>query len=725
MRRLYKWEHNLEEMTGVLREYSGNSGLRDAMHTIIDLREKAENVARRMLSEKLIGERMAYASAVAKAKKLSIKGSKKEAAEAKKQAIQLKSEEMAKAKKIIEDVLNLQLTAAGENWSAIEPALNQIFEEIKHQKSPPLGKGFSIWNQFENFVEVIKAQELYVYKYGIPKGNKATNIIKRAFNVFEIGLVKILDFFSFKIDKMPDKFRQQMRASIAYYYCLTIFIGFFVLFLQARLSSGNNSLFWPDPKSFSSVSLLLALLALFALLLEKLRERILLRENEIPGFRDTTTFDKVAQAFEKLQDSAKENKVIANTLKIFQLRFLALLVGMTLLFLASLMFDIDFASYLSFIFSILFIFSSALIIMHPNKFLIDSYFFKLALLLVGGFLAYVIFNSGNYFTINIFNLQPISFDSSTFAITIMVVSLLNIILISVDTKKIYELGISPNRQLWILIAYSFITAGIGLVAAESIGNNLNLVSTLVLATIVILLFTFVSLLSFARLATVDFMRLFGASSFFFYVVMKIRDFIAVYALKADAVLNPAVEVYFLLPFLLSFLFGFVLFRREFVGSLSHLRFGMIIGQAVSNWQKEMQGKNSRTAIEMHEVFGAMTSRIGGGTGIGSTGLFSMQTLLFVNNGYIAYHAIAHDAAGHLLNKFGIGPGYQYAIPEIPYTRSIKNFNFMPPETEYYQPGFSYAITGQLSGFLLWADSMRKLEHDHILKITVENKKKRK
>jgi len=165
-------------------------------------------------------------------------------------------------------------------------------------------------------------------------------------------------------------------------------------------------------------------------------------------------------------------------------------------------------------------------------------------------------------------------------------------------------------------------------------------------------------------------------------------------LSAPADVNLGILLYLFIPFIFSFYFGVLLFRKEFVASKPHLRFGWVITNALS--------KREGCRVELHPVFGSIFRRIGGAVGVGSTGLISTQTLLFVSNGILAYHGIAHDAGGFLQNSFGIRPGYQYAYDETPYVKSYG----VNENDDYQKFGASMPLTGQISGILYWANCLK-------------------
>jgi len=120
--------------------------------------------------------------------------------------------------------------------------------------------------------------------------------------------------------------------------------------------------------------------------------------------------------------------------------------------------------------------------------------------------------------------------------------------------------------------------------------------------------------------------------------------------------------------------GYAKDYEEFVGSQQHLRFGKIISEAINNHHN----------IDLKPIFGALLSKTGGAVGIGPTWPISTNTLLFVEDGVLAYHGVAHDAGGYLCKNFAIAPGYEYIKPE------------------WNKPCVKLPILGQISGILFWA-----------------------
>lgn len=86
------------------------------------------------------------------------------------------------------------------------------------------------------------------------------------------------------------------------------------------------------------------------------------------------------------------------------------------------------------------------------------------------------------------------------------------------------------------------------------------------------------------------------------------------------------------------------------------------------------------------AFAAMLSPTGGITGPGAIDIGHLIPELVASEDVIGVHSAVHDAAGYLLNNFGIGPGYEYAGNGILSSDS--------------------PISGQVSGVAFWGELMK-------------------
>lgn len=105
---------------------------------------------------------------------------------------------------------------------------------------------------------------------------------------------------------------------------------------------------------------------------------------------------------------------------------------------------------------------------------------------------------------------------------------------------------------------------------------------------------------------------------------------------------------------------------KYMGSNQQLRFGCVVG----------------CQLNLLPVFGALLSPTGGLIGPGNSWF---HRWLYVENGILAYHGVAHDAGGHLCSRHKIGPGYRYiSFPDTAH----ENCNKSP-------------LSGQWSGIWYW------------------------
>ena len=86
------------------------------------------------------------------------------------------------------------------------------------------------------------------------------------------------------------------------------------------------------------------------------------------------------------------------------------------------------------------------------------------------------------------------------------------------------------------------------------------------------------------------------------------------------------------------------------------------------------------------AFAALLSPTGGVTGPGAIDISHLIPDFIASGDVIGVHSAVHDAAGYLLNNFGIGPGYEYAGNGILSSDS--------------------PISGQVSGIAFWAEVMK-------------------
>ncbi len=86
------------------------------------------------------------------------------------------------------------------------------------------------------------------------------------------------------------------------------------------------------------------------------------------------------------------------------------------------------------------------------------------------------------------------------------------------------------------------------------------------------------------------------------------------------------------------------------------------------------------------AFAALLSPTGGVTGPGAIDISHLIPDFIAPEDVVGVHSAVHDAAGYLLNNFGIGPGYEYAGNGILSSDS--------------------PISGQVSGIVFWAELMK-------------------
>lgn len=103
-------------------------------------------------------------------------------------------------------------------------------------------------------------------------------------------------------------------------------------------------------------------------------------------------------------------------------------------------------------------------------------------------------------------------------------------------------------------------------------------------------------------------------------------------------------------------------KADYMGSLSHLRYGTVVGDTLG----------------IDPVFAALLNPTGGIVGPDQLGQVTDP------EAPLTYHGIFHDAGGFLFNKFGVGPGYDY----------------LTFDTQADSP-----LSGQLEGVLYWQDRM--------------------
>ncbi len=115
------------------------------------------------------------------------------------------------------------------------------------------------------------------------------------------------------------------------------------------------------------------------------------------------------------------------------------------------------------------------------------------------------------------------------------------------------------------------------------------------------------------------------------------------------------------------------------GTLSHLRFGYMVGDA----------------LEIDPAFASLMSEYGGLTGPGSNalnidgnGFWEEVGGLVISNEALAYHAPTHDAFGFLKTHFDIGPGYCYV-----------------PDGGDCIAGNESGLSGQVSGINYWKEKL--------------------
>ena len=117
------------------------------------------------------------------------------------------------------------------------------------------------------------------------------------------------------------------------------------------------------------------------------------------------------------------------------------------------------------------------------------------------------------------------------------------------------------------------------------------------------------------------------------------------------------------------------------GTLSHLRFGYVAGEA----------------LFLDAAFASLMSAYGGLTGPGKNAVNidginntpqEIATEALFSNKALAYHAPTHDALGFLKDKFDIGPGYCYV-----------------PDGADCIAGNESGLSGQLSGITYWEDKL--------------------
>lgn len=608
--------NSLMEMSDFSPRFAGDPSLRDAMMTIIEIREQTENAIR----EELANNRNAIAESIIKKK--------------------------------ISEYMNIK--KGGDLSNALSKILKQVRSDPVYEITQ-----VELERQWDQFVRKFTEKEIYLLsngsKSGLPLFEWAKNISKR----IEFGFEKVLKFISIDILAASDVDRSRFRAAVAHYYCFSVGISFSLVALWVFGSKNKVLVFGNSWLIFGLSIVVIGILAFFALLIEILR------------------YHKIKHSWPWLENISWVN-----------VRDMVVILGIVLLAVIPIFSEKNHITYISFVFSILMAFSSVIIFMHPTKYFIDKSGFKL--FVITGSL-FVFWNNSLLTVDQIAQQNFLGVFTTSFYLTIpIILGLSSLVLTHLPLDNFYSSRVGHK----VFTGWTIFSAFSWLMIANYLKEVMELPPPIILAIVFVVLFSVLAFLSFARLATVIFMRMFGVLYLPFWIILNVIEL-----LSKELKLIPTVEILFLVPFTFSLLFGFLLFRQEFISSKTHLRAGYVIGRNLSN--RRYDARKSKGYQGFHPVFGALFLRLGGAVGFGSTGIFSLHTILYASNGILANHGIAHDIAGFLQNNFGIPDGYMYSPVETPYRRKIGPGQF-----------YSNPITGQLSGYLLWSKKLRDKPFDY-------------
>ena len=117
-------------------------------------------------------------------------------------------------------------------------------------------------------------------------------------------------------------------------------------------------------------------------------------------------------------------------------------------------------------------------------------------------------------------------------------------------------------------------------------------------------------------------------------------------------------------------------KADFMGSLSHLRFGQVIGDVLG----------------IDPIFGAMMNPTGGIVGPDAWGQVTGSEEA------LTYHGIVHDAGGFLHNYFGVGPGYDYLDWD---SRGTSPLSGQLEGVRYWQEKFGMSTADMVGDIVEW------------------------